>query len=80
MNVGKLKALLAKYPDDKLVVIPGYEGGYENAGEPETLALLLNVNTSWYYGPHDKPSLTSKGDDVTVDCVAILPGDRDDAK
>ena len=30
MTVKDLRKLLSKYPDDYLVVVPGYEGGYDS--------------------------------------------------
>ena len=54
MTIAELIQALQQQPDQTaLVIIPGYEGGYSCVGELVRKHIALNVNTSWYYGPHD---------------------------
>lgn len=54
MKVKDLIEELKKYPDDMPVMKAGYEGGYKDVFIPvEKDNILLNVNTEWYYGPHE---------------------------
>jgi hypothetical protein len=52
-TVADLKKELADLPDDAPVFTNGYEGGYHDAGSFGAATVRLNVNTVWYYGPHD---------------------------
>jgi len=54
MTVTELMATLAKFPANARVVIPGYEGGYDDLTVEDIVSgrLALNVHTEWYYGPH----------------------------
>jgi len=54
MKVSELIRILEMLPPDARVVIHGYEGGYADAGTVEKIDLVLNQNTAWYYGPHEK--------------------------
>ena len=57
MKVKNLIEELQKYPDDLQVMKAGYEGGYKDVVTPvEKENILLNVNTEWYYGPHEDGS------------------------
>lgn len=54
MTVGDLiQALLAYHPDLKICT-PCYEGGFTPIHRISRKELLLNVNTEYYYGPHDE--------------------------
>lgn len=60
MTVRELIDILQKMPQDTLVVIPGYEGGYDNPSvSTSTLIADTNWNSvknekiTWYYGRHD---------------------------
>lgn len=55
MKVHELISLLQELDPDLEVVTSGYEGGYrgvDGVAEPENF--VLNVNSAWYYGPHEK--------------------------
>lgn len=54
MKVFDLILALQALPPDLIVVAPGYEGGYREVKAPWTVMLKLNVNTEWYYGPHEE--------------------------
>lgn len=42
--------------DNIIVMVRGYEGGYDDIDNiiPEPIAMAVNVNQDWYYGKHDK--------------------------
>jgi len=54
MNVKALIEELQKYDPEKLVVISGYEGGHAEVTSASEIRLKLDVNTAWYYGPHEE--------------------------
>ena len=54
MNVGKLIAELQKLDPTLRVVGAGYEGGYYDVTIADPFEIALNVNTEWYYGPHER--------------------------
>lgn len=65
MTVKELIAKLQALPNqDQLVTVNGYEGGYTDVDEIETIRLRLNVNTSWYYGPHESMWTDEDGEHV----------------
>lgn len=56
MTAKELIAHLKKLPPDTRIVVAGYEGGYHDAGIPnveDRSILRENVNSEWYYGPHE---------------------------
>lgn len=62
--------------DPKLQIISrGYEGGMLDIGSVVPTRIALNVNTAWYYGPHelvDNYSVKDSLDQYTVvDAVFI---------
>jgi len=59
VKVKDLIAALQTFPPNALVVVDGYEGGVSAAKLPASVRVVLNVNTSWYYGPHE---IVSPGD------------------
>jgi hypothetical protein len=54
MTKAELIEALSPFPDDTMIVIPGYEGGRKEVEWTEEIKLKLNVNTEWYYGPHEE--------------------------
>lgn len=73
MTNKKLIEELQKYPEDMLVMKAGYEGGYKDIGLPiEKENILLNVNTEWYYGPHeDGKNVSDKIGRVPVKAIIL---------
>jgi hypothetical protein len=53
MKVKDLIQQLSKLDQDLEVFVGGYEGGFEYAEIGEVKDIALNVNTDWYYGPHE---------------------------
>ena len=53
MKVKELIEKLSELPENSLVIISGYEAGYEEIEEVLSVKLKLNVNTKWYYGRHE---------------------------
>lgn len=54
MTVQELIEELQAMPSHMRVVCPGYEGGYADVLHPRMIAIKLNVNDEWYYGPHEE--------------------------
>lgn len=53
MKVKDLIAELQQFNPDLMVIRSGYEGGYAEATHVSEETIALNVNESWYYGPHE---------------------------
>ena len=53
MTVRELIHELRKHNPDSRVVARGYEGGVEEVRNCFAVTIALNVNTAWYYGPHE---------------------------
>lgn len=53
-NVKELKAELSKYPDDTLVLVEGYEGGFSDIGFIKSIKVHLDINKEDYMGPHEE--------------------------
>jgi hypothetical protein len=79
MTVAELIEELNKLPQDMLVLVPGYEGGYDNIEVQRNGTVLLNDNwdgqekLSWYNGRHSESYKSEEGDDLTP-CVVIGRG------
>lgn len=61
MTVRELTDMLSKMPQNSLVVIPGYEGGFDDPSVyTDTLIVDSNWNSvsnkkeCWYYGRHNR--------------------------
>jgi ribosomal protein RSM22 (predicted rRNA methylase) len=53
-TIKELKELLNNYPDDMLVVVRGYEGGFDDISDTAVITLKRDANSDWYYGAHKK--------------------------
>ncbi len=53
MKVRELIDTLKGYDPEMMVVVRGYEGGYDEVGRTCVLNICLNVHDEWYYGKHD---------------------------
>ena len=58
----QLIEFLQTLPEDMIIVVSGYEGGYSDAfiDEADPFDLVLNIPRHkgiWYYGPHDAPRI-----------------------
>lgn len=53
MTAGELIDYLHTVPSDTIVSVHGYEGGIQDTRSSRFLRVALNVNTEWYYGPHE---------------------------
>lgn len=53
MTKAELIEMMSEYPDETMVVIPGYESGLSDVMHVEDVKLKLNVNIAWFYGPHE---------------------------
>ena len=80
MTVNELIEQLKMVPGDSMVVIPGYEGGYDNP-EVTTETIVPDTNwtgngkESWYMGRHDKYYADLEiGTAQPVNCVVVGRG------
>ena len=53
MKVKDLIKELQLLDQESMVVISGYEGGYNEISSADQKQIALDVNTSWYYGCHE---------------------------
>ena len=55
MTVGELIEKLQTLDPSLEVFVNGYKGGYEDVNtEFEIRTFRKNINTEWYYGPHEQ--------------------------
>jgi len=79
MTVAELIEQLQKLPQDTLVLVPGYEGGYDNIEIQNNGAVLLNDNWDgqekfhWYNGRHGEAYRAEENDEITP-CIVIGRG------
>ena len=69
MKVKELIEKLQRYDSETMIVVNGYEGGYDEIEEVKEIKLKLNVNEAWYYGKHEIVA-----PDKDFDCVAVYIG------
>lgn len=80
MTVNELIEQLKNAPLDSIVVIPGYEGGFDNPiVYSDTMVEDTNWNgeykNTWYYGRHDKYyDGVDERDVQPISCVVIGRG------
>lgn len=53
-TVAQLREALAAFPDDALVLVDGYEGGYHDVSGAAEVRIVRNHHDGWYYGPHEE--------------------------
>lgn len=63
MNVRELIETLQKLDPNTMVIRSGYEGGVAEVTHVEITTIKLDVNTEWWYGPHEE---CSEGDTQAV--------------
>jgi len=66
MKVKDLIKALEAHDPEMIVVKDGYEGGLVEILGSEIISALLNVNTEWYYGPHEEASGDREGDALVL--------------
>ena len=71
MTVNELAEMLKNYPGDMRVLVPGYEGGYNDV-DLKTEEIVFNIfskNDAWYYGPHECVRFTDA--DIGTKCLVV---------
>lgn len=53
MTVKQLKLALERFPEETLVLVHGYEGGFSDIQSVEPVKVKLNCNEEEWYGPHE---------------------------
>ena len=56
MTIKELIEKLSELDPELHVFVPGYEGGYHYVDVSKPDSFCLNVNSEWYYGPHESIS------------------------
>ena len=74
MTVNELKEKLNSIPDDTLVLVKGYEDGYNDIHWIRQMKVQLNVHEHWYEGAHDETK------DANGIPVIALTGENKNAK
>jgi hypothetical protein len=54
MTVAELIEQLKQLPPESMVVRSGYEGGLTEVATVDIRTIRLDVNTEWWYGPHEE--------------------------
>jgi hypothetical protein len=54
MTVRELQEKLNNFPDETLVMVKGYEEGYNDISEIRELKISLNVYEHWFEGAHEE--------------------------
>jgi hypothetical protein len=90
MVVSKLIAILREMPQDALVVVRGYEDGYDDVENVRILQLELNPaawnrkryddikDSNWFIGVYAQVSKKEKPENPPIDAVFIQQYDDDD--
>jgi hypothetical protein len=80
VTVAELIDLLRGLPQDARVVIPGHEGGVEDALPPQLVRLALDVNRDMLpdvWGPHEVATEELPYADHEIVPAALIEGDED---
>lgn len=73
MTAKELIELLKTYDPETMVMMLGYEGGYNDVTDVKNDDVILNYHTEWYYGNHESSSLTNgEVDKETIKAIIIL--------
>ena len=54
MTVKQLKSALEHYPEDAIVLVPGYEGGYSDIGKLKETKVKLDHYKEEWNGPQEE--------------------------
>jgi hypothetical protein len=74
MNVGELISKLQELDPNLRVVLPGYEGGFDDLNSFDQIKIVLNFNDRWYYGSHERLERSDDvdgGTDEIVDAIVL---------
>ena len=70
MKVKELIEQLSKLDSELHVFVPGYEGGFNDAGPVSAIKhFALDVNEEWYYGKHEE--LSDPNDNKFIDHTIV---------
>lgn len=71
MTVKQLQEKLNNFPEDILVMVNGYEEGYNDILEIRELKIKLNVHEHWFEGAHEE---STEAD--AIDAIALLGSNK----
>ena len=72
MKVKELIELLQQHDQESRVVIPGYEGGFDDIFHVSPSNICLNVYHQWYYGDHETVKEAVNHRDYEIEKAVIL--------
>ena len=74
MLVSELIELLREYPSDLLVVVNGYEEGYDDLSPRQISIAKISLNTGTHHweGRHGEPSHSAEGTPDNAEVVEVL--------
>jgi hypothetical protein len=66
MTIGELRQKLEQFDSDLMVVVSGYESGYDGISVIQKVGLVKNDTASWYEGEYDNGGSKSQMDAVYI--------------
>jgi hypothetical protein len=60
MTIGELRHKLEQFDSDLMVVVSGYENGYDEISVIEKVGLVKNAAPAWYDGEYDNGGTESQ--------------------
>ncbi|MFA6144560.1 MAG: hypothetical protein WCW84_00905 [Sulfurimonas sp.] len=54
LTVSELIEKLLKLPQDALMVVDGYEGGFDGVVDVSMIGVNYDESKEWYYGPYEQ--------------------------
>lgn len=74
MKVCELIDILKSYDPEMMVVVKGYEAGYNEADRAVEIKLCLDYHREWYYGKHEYVFDKDEASQYKQACAVYLIG------
>ena len=72
MTVAELIEKLQQFDPSLRVIIPGYQGGYNDLDGPVLKKIALNFYDEWYYGKHEQVTEYRDCDGCTQEDAVLI--------
>ena len=76
MTKKELVEILSQYDDDMLILIPGYESGFDLTGYVTSSHVMKIPDTDWWDGEY----MVSKDSQLTPNAILLHPIERENEK
>ena len=76
MTKKELVEILSQYDDDMLILIPGYESGFNLTGYVTSTLVMKRPRANWWDGEY----LVSNDSQLTPNAVLLHPRERENGK